>query len=112
MKKILAFISGVLLLSTVTQAASHTAHLIGDSTVCLYSSSYYPRMGWGQVFGNYFNTTYLAVNDKAASGRSSKSFYDEGLWTPVYNALKSGDYVFIQFGHNDEKSDPALHTDP
>ena len=98
-----------LTLANAVQAAA--AYLIGDSTVSLYTSAYYPRMGWGQVFGSYFKST-LVVSDKALSGRSSKSFYDEGAWTPVQTALRTGDYVFIQFGHNDEKTDAALHTDP
>ncbi len=101
----------VLLISMSVAARAATAYLIGDSTVSLYSSSVFPRMGWGQVFQNYFQST-LVVSDKALSGRSSKSFYDEGAWSPIKSALRSGDYVFIQFGHNDEKSDPALHTDP
>jgi len=92
-------------------ARAATAYLIGDSTVSLYSSTLFPRMGWGQVFQNYFQSS-LVVSDKARSGRSSKSFYDEGAWTPIASALKSGDYVFIQFGHNDEKTDVTLHTDP
>src|SRR4051812_4273374 len=106
MKKTIALALGAFLLTvTSSLAALHTAYLVGDSTVSLYSSSYFPRMGWGQVFGNYFNSASLAVSDKALSGRSSKSFYDEGAWAPIYSVLKSGDYVFIQFGHNDEKSD-------
>jgi lysophospholipase L1-like esterase len=53
------------------------------------------------------------VQDKALSGRSSKSFYDEGDWTPIRDALRAGDTVIIQFGHNDEKSDdPTRYTDP
>ncbi|MFT3869446.1 MAG: rhamnogalacturonan acetylesterase [Nibricoccus sp.] len=101
-------------ISLAAAASSHAAtiYLIGDSTVCNYSSTYYPRTGWGQVFGSSFKTT-ITISNKALSGRSSKSFYDEGAWTPVKNALKSGDYVFIQFGHNDEKSDdPTRYTDP
>jgi lysophospholipase L1-like esterase len=112
MKKPFLAVLGLLLGTASIHAATHTAHLIGDSTVSLYASNLFPRMGWGQVFGNLFNSSGIAVNDKALSGRSSKSFYDEGAWTPVYNALKAGDYVFIQFGHNDEKTDANLHTDP
>jgi len=109
-KKILTTLT--LLVSLTVGAQAATAYLIGDSTVSIYSSSYFPRMGWGQVFQNSFKIT-LVVSDKALSGRSSKSFYDEGAWTPVKNALKSGDYVFIQFGHNDEKTtDPLRYTDP
>ena len=63
--------------------------------------------------GELFGKACAVVSDKALSGRSSKSFYDEGAWTPVRTALGAGDYVLIQFGHNDEKSDePTLYTDP
>lgn len=87
-------------------------YLIGDSTVSLYSPARYPRMGWGQVFQSFFDSSAVQVEDLAVSGRSSKSFYDEGHWAPISDALHAGDYVFIQFGHNDEKTDKARHTDP
>ena len=112
MKKTTLVLLGLFLSAVSIQAATHTVHLIGDSTVSLYAANVFPRMGWGQVFGSLFNSAGIAVSDKALSGRSSKSFYDEGAWTPVLNALKAGDYVFIQFGHNDEKTATNLHTDP
>jgi len=88
-------------------------YMIGDSTMSVYDASLYPRMGWGQPLQDLFATKCATVVDKALSGRSSKSFYDEGAWTPVKNALTSGDYVLIQFAHNDEKSDDATrYTDP
>jgi lysophospholipase L1-like esterase len=88
-------------------------YFIGDSTASVYASDLYPRMGWGQPLGELFASACATVVDKALSGRSSKSFYDEGDWTPVQSALKSGDYVLIEFGHNDEKSDdPVRYTDP
>lgn len=88
-------------------------YTIGDSTMSVYASSVYPRMGWGQPLGDLFDAKCASVVDKALSGRSSKSFFNEGAWTPIKNALKSGDYVLIQFGHNDEKSEePTLFTDP
>ena len=90
-----------------------TIYMIGDSTMSVYASNVYPRMGWGQPLGNLFAAKCATVVDKALSGRSSKSFFDEGAWTPIKNALKAGDYVMIQFGHNDEKSEePTLFTDP
>jgi lysophospholipase L1-like esterase len=108
-KKLLTL--GTLAVLTVSAHAA-TAYLIGDSTVCNYATTYFPRMGWGQRLPNYVQTT-LVVSNKALSGRSSKSFYDEGAWTPIKAALKSGDYVFIQFGHNDEKTaDATRYTDP
>jgi len=98
---------------TSKPAKAVTVYMIGDSTMSVYGSDVYPRMGWGQPLGSLFSTNCATVVDKALSGRSSKSFFDEGAWTPLKNALKPGDYVLIQFGHNDEKSDqPALYTDP
>jgi lysophospholipase L1-like esterase len=79
----------------------------------VYDSNSYPRMGWAQPLGDLFAPKCAKVVDKALSGRSSKSFMEEGAWKPVKDALKSGDYVLIQFGHNDEKSDnAALYTEP
>jgi lysophospholipase L1-like esterase len=98
---------------TGTPMKAVTIYLIGDSTMSVYASNLYPRMGWGQPLGSSFDAKCATVVDKALSGRSSKSFFDEGAWTPLKNALKAGDYVLIQFGHNDEKSDePTLYTNP
>ncbi len=81
--------------------------LIGDSTVSSYSNppADKPDMtGWGQVFGKCF-TDKVEVINHAKSGRSSKSFIREGLWTKALEV--QADYVFIQFGHNDQKGKPA-----
>ncbi|HZL17945.1 MAG TPA: rhamnogalacturonan acetylesterase, partial [Polyangia bacterium] len=100
-------------LSGSATAKTPTVYVIGDSTASVYASDLYPRMGWAQPLQDYFAPACVTVQDKALSGRSSKSFYDEGDWTPISNALRAGDYVLIQFGHNDEKSDdPTLYTDP
>ncbi len=72
----------------------------------------YPETGWGQVFQDLF-TDKAKIKNHARNGRSSKSFIDEGLWKIVYDSLNKGDYVFIGFGHNDEKfKDPARYTNP
>jgi lysophospholipase L1-like esterase len=90
-----------------------TIWVVGDSTASVYTSDLYPRMGWAQPLQEYYAPACATVQDKALSGRSSKSFYDEGDWTPIKNALRAGDAVIIQFGHNDEKSDdPTRYTDP
>lgn len=107
MKRLLTLVA---LLSITRFAAAETVFLIGDSTVSKFSPPD-PRNGWGQVFDQYFPTD-VSVKDFAISGRSSKSFFDEGAWTPVAAAIKPGDYVFIQFGHNDEKRDIDRATDP
>jgi lysophospholipase L1-like esterase len=88
-------------------------YIIGDSTASVYEANLYPRMGWAQPLQEYFQTTCATIQDKALSGRSSKSFLDEGAWAPVRAALREGDFVLIQFGHNDEKSDDAArYTEP
>ena len=86
-------------------------YLIGDSTCQTNTKETYPQTGWGQVFGNYINNDYEVIN-LAKNGRSSKSFYNEGLFKEVEENIKQGDLLFIQFGHNDEKEDEVRHTDP
>jgi|GEM_PF-2399956 len=89
------------LLSVDATGAVITIYLIGDSTVCNYAASAYPMTGWGQVLSYFFNPANVKIDNRAIGGRSSRSFYEEGRWTAVKNALTAGDYVFIQFGHND-----------
>jgi len=67
--------------------------------------------GWGQMLPDFL-TDEVVVDNHAKNGRSSLSFINEGLWDAVLFKLKKGDYVFIQFGHNDEKSAADLHTEP
>ncbi len=72
----------------------------------------YPETGWCQVLGELFDST-VTVHNHAVNGRSSKSFIDEGRWKTVLDSLKPGDYLFIQFGHNDEKKyDSTRYTTP
>ena len=98
---------------TVPDKSTPVIYVIGDSTASVYSQSVYPRMGWAQPLQDYFQLACAKIEDKALSGRSSKSFYDEGAWTPIKSALRPGDFVLIQFGHNDEKTEDApRHTDP
>lgn len=76
--------------------------LIGDSTVkCGGGNGEGGMWGWGSFFAPFFDTQRIAVENHALGGRSSRTFYTEGLWDAVLPALKKGDYLFIQFGHND-----------
>lgn len=83
---------------------------IGDSTMANKSSN--TERGWGMLFPTFVDGNFVTVSNNAADGRSTKSFISEGRWTTVVNQLQEGDYVLIQFGHNDEKTDGSLHTDP
>ena len=78
-----------------------TVYLVGDSTMSIKEPRYYPEAGWGMPFAFFFDSTVL-IDNRAKNGRSTKSFFEENLWTPIVNKLTEGDYVFIQFGHNDE----------
>ncbi len=70
-----------------------------------------PERGWGFVLPGFF-TEEVRIENHARNGRSTKSFIDEGRWQKVVDKLHKGDYVFIQFGHNDAKPDSARHTTP
>jgi lysophospholipase L1-like esterase len=98
-----------------SDAALTTLYLVGDSTVAAFNDPYYyPRYGYGTQIGKYLNPA-VTVNNLALSGRSSKSFIDpadNGNYAMLTKSLKAGDYVLIGFGHNDEKADPTLYTNP
>lgn len=78
--------------------------LIGDSTMSVKEKKAYPETGWGMPFVNFWDST-VTIDNRARNGRSSKSFISEKLWQPVFDHLNEGDYVFIQFGHNDESKE-------
>ncbi len=84
--------------------------LIGDSTMAAKKAERFPESGWGVELSDYV-TEKAQVHNHAASGRSTKSFVDEGRWKIVKDSIKKGDYVVIEFGHNDEKAEEKLHTD-
>ena len=85
-------------------AQARKVHTIGDSTMATYNESTTVTRGWGQMFQQFF-TTDITVNNRAKNGASSKSFYKESpYWESVKKQIEPGDYVLIQFAHNDEKS--------
>ena len=110
--KFLPVLCALLLLSAFTSEKTITIFMIGDSTMANKSLvGDNQERGWGHVLGGFFSED-IVVDNHAMNGRSSKSFIDEGRWDAVLNKMKPGDYVFIQFGHNDEKLKPDRHTDP
>jgi lysophospholipase L1-like esterase len=85
--------------------------LIGDSTMSIKDKKAWPETGWGMPFVNFWDST-VTVNNRAKNGRSTMSFMTEGLWKSVTDELAEGDYVFIQFGHNDEVPTKKTATTP
>jgi lysophospholipase L1-like esterase len=78
--------------------------LAGDSTMSIKETKAYPETGWGMPFVHFWDSSVTVVN-KAKNGRSTKTFISEGLWQSICNEMQEGDYVFIQFGHNDESKE-------
>jgi lysophospholipase L1-like esterase len=81
-----------------SQTQLPTLFIIGDSTV---NNSGEGFQGWGNVIGEFFDKTKINIENRARGGRSSRTFYTEGLWDQVLPEIKKGDFVLIQFGHND-----------
>jgi pectinesterase len=115
MKRLYLFaaIAALLFLSGTEPDKKITIFTIGDST-CANKPLENQNLerGWGQALQSFFDERYVQVDNHALNGRSSLSFRNEGHWQPVLDRVHPGDYVFIQFGHNDEKPDSARHTDP
>lgn len=76
-------------------------YLIGDSTMCTYETNRAPLTGWGMPFVNFFDSSVI-MDNRARGGRSTRTFISEGRWQPIADSLQEGDYVLMQFGHNDE----------
>lgn len=101
-QKILFLLSVAAFLSlSESGTTSVTIHVIGDSTVCNYAASAYPQTGWGQELAAFFDSSKVKINNVAIGGRSSKTFYTDGRLASLKSYVKSGDFIFIQFGHND-----------
>lgn len=101
------FLTSLIALSVVCLSfrsfqAKPTLYIIGDSTVKNGSGKGSDSLwGWGNFMGNYIDTTKIDVQNHAMGGRSSRTFLTDGRWDKIMQTLKKGDYVMIQFGHND-----------
>jgi lysophospholipase L1-like esterase len=110
MKKIIALPLIVLLLSfSFLREKPVRVYMIGDSTMSFYKPKHSPVTGWGMPFAYFFDSSVTVIN-AAQSGRSTRTFREEGFWQPIVNNLRPGDYVLIQFGHNDEASGKQAYT--
>jgi len=86
-----------------------TIWMCGDSTMSIKEKKAYPETGWGMPFVYFWDST-VNVENLAKNGRSTSSFRNEGLWKKVLDNTKEGDYVFVQFGHNDEVPTKKTYT--
>jgi len=86
--------------------------IAGDSTAAIKGAGEKPMTGWGEYLQSYFGTS-IQIQNRAINGRSTKSFITDGRLDAIKKDFQPGDYLFIQFGHNDEKKDdPLRYTDP
>lgn len=112
--KILALFCLMMSITQPFQQEEITIFLVADSTVSdkPFDKGGNPEKGWGQIFPLYLKEG-VKVDNHAVNGRSTKSFMDEGRWEEVLDLMKPGDYVIIEFGHNDQKiKDPKRYADP
>lgn len=109
---VLSIVAAFIIVSSFKADKCRTIFMVGDSTMANKDiSGDKQERGWGMMLMNYFDDNII-VENHAVNGRSSKSFIDEGRWEKVVDKIKPGDYVIIQFGHNDEKKDSLRHTEP
>jgi lysophospholipase L1-like esterase len=89
-----------------------TVFLAGDSTMAPKLESKRPETGWGEHLQKHFDETKVHVDNHAANGRSTKTFISEGRWQALVDKVREGDYVLIQFGHNDQSKEKGERYTP
>ncbi len=110
MYKLLSVLFLNLITYTLPNQKPIVVYIIGDSTAANKTPNAFPETGWGMELGSFFNEK-VQIDNRALNGRSTKSFINEKRWDAILTTLKQGDYVLIQFGHNDEKIDkPTVGT--
>ncbi|HEY0241257.1 MAG TPA: rhamnogalacturonan acetylesterase [Gemmatimonadaceae bacterium] len=87
-------------------------YLAGDSTMAPKLPEKRPETGWGEMLQEFFDSSAVRVHNHARNGRSTRTFLSEGRWKAIVDSLHSGDYVFIQFGHNDASKDKTDRYTP
>lgn len=106
MKKAAGLLALIAILSAFTlhEKKKIKVFLAGDSTISIKEPRVYPETGWGMPFVHFFDST-VKIENRAKNGRSTRTFISEGHWDALIKDVQEGDYVFIQFGHNDESPD-------
>src|SRR5437016_2807611 len=87
-------------------------YLAGDSTMAQKLPAKRPETGWGEMLSQFFQDGKVIIDNRAQNGRSTRTFISEGRWQAIVDALRPGDYVFIQFGHNDESKEKTDRYTP
>lgn len=82
-----------------------TIYMAGDSTMAEKLPDKRPETGWGEALQRFFNPDKVKIENHAKNGRSTRTFIEEKLWQAIVDKLRRGDYVFIEFGHNDAARD-------
>jgi lysophospholipase L1-like esterase len=103
----------LLVMALATAAFSQTTiFLAGDSTMAPKLPEKRPETGWGEMLGAHFQDGKVRIENRAMNGRSTKTFISEGRWQKIVDDLKKGDFVFVQFGHNDSSKDKGERYTP
>ncbi len=102
----------LLLLAAAPGEGPVAIHLAGDSTMAEKRDDRRPETGWGEALQAYFDPAEVRVVNHARNGRSTRTFIAEQRWSALVEALKPGDYVFIQFGHNDQSKEKVDRYTP
>ena len=101
-----------MLVLSVAATAQTTVYLAGDSTCAAKLAEKRPETGWGEMLQQYFAPEKVRIENHAQNGRSTKTFISEGRWQAIIDKLKKGDFVFVQFGHNDESKEKGERYTP
>jgi lysophospholipase L1-like esterase len=89
-----------------------TIFIAGDSTAAIKLPEKRPETGWGEMLQQHFDGKKVVVDDRAQNGRSTKTFISEGRWQAIVDAAQPGDFVFVEFSHNDESKDKGERYTP
>ena len=112
MKSLSIILLSIFAVTASAQKTPVTIFMAGDSTMAIKQPDKRPETGWGEMLGKYFKDGTVKIDNRAMNGRSTKTFISEGRWQSIVDALQKGDYVFIQFGHNDESKEKGERYTP
>ena len=102
MKKIFSLFAAMMFCLPMMQSAIKV-HTIGDSTMAEYDENTTDKRGWGMYLGSFFDSQFVTVNNRGKSGSDTRGFYTgAAYWASVKSQMSAGDYLIVQFAHNDE----------